>query len=134
MFIRVSLLVAINLLFLVGCSGPSNNSNSDSPSISEPSRNTGITEFDISGCWKGSSIGDRVSVTDTHNLGSGGNYSGTREIISAIPSITNYSGKWVFDKGYVLIRDDKRDGTITLKVISEYELRQSGSSGVYSRC
>jgi len=134
MFIRVSSLIAINLLFLVGCSGPSNNSNSGSPSISEPSGNTGITESNISGCWRVRVDGDRVSVIDTHNLGSGGNYSGTREIISAMPSITNWTGKWVFDEGYVLIQDDKRDGTIILKVISEYELRSSGSSMVYSRC
>lgn len=115
---------------------PSNNSYSDSPSISEPSRNTAIGEFDISGCWQRSSIGGTVSVKDTHNLGSGGNYSGSREIIGAITpdaTITNYSGKWVFDEGYILIQDGIRDGTITLKVISEYELR-SRSSTVYSRC
>ena len=95
-----------------------------------------LSNQDISGCWQSNSVGDKVSVKDTHNLGAGGNYSGSRKIIGAITpeaAITNYSGKWVFDKGYILIQDDIRDGTITLKVISEYELR-SGSSGVYSRC
>ena len=48
-------------------------------------------------------------------------------------TITDYSGKWAVNDGYVLIQDDTRDATITLKVISEYELR-SDTDTVYSRC
>jgi hypothetical protein len=65
----------------------------------------------------------------------GGNYSGSRTIIGVNTGdiVTTYSGKWTVDNEYVLIQDITRDATITLKVISEYELR-SGSDTAYSRC
>ena len=90
---------------------------------------------DISGCWQSNYGSDTASITDKYNLEPGGNYSGSRKIIgiNTGDTVTNYSGKWIVDNGYVLIQDDTRNATITLKVISEYELR-SESDTAYSRC
>jgi hypothetical protein len=89
----------------------------------------------ISGCWQSNYGSDVVSITDTYNLDQEGNYSGSRKTVGVNTgyTMTNYSGKWAVNDGYVLIRDDTRDATITLKVISKYELR-SGTDTVYSRC
>ena len=129
MLIRVSQLIAFSLLFLVGCSN--NESYPDSPSSSD----TSSIESNISGCWQSNYGSDAASITDTYNLDQGGNYSGSRKIVGVNTgdTITNYSGKWTVNNEYVLIQDDTRDATITLKVISEYELR-SGTDTVYSRC
>lgn len=46
---KVSQLIVISLLLLVGCSTESSNkSNSDLPS----SDDTGVAESDVSGCWE----------------------------------------------------------------------------------
>ena len=88
-----------------------------------------------SGCWQSNYGSDTASITDKYMLEPGGNYSGSKTIIGANTGdiVTTYSGKWTTDDGYVLIKDLTRDATITLKVISEYELR-SGSDTAYSRC
>ena len=89
----------------------------------------------VSGCWQSNYGSDTASITDKYMLEPGGSYSGSRTIIGVNTgnTATNYSGKWIIDNGYVLIQDIKRDATITLRVISEYELR-SGSGTAYSRC
>jgi hypothetical protein len=135
MSIRVSQLInliAVSLLFLVGCSeAPIDPSRSDSLSGSD----TSSIESSISGCWQSNYGSDKASITDTYNLEQGGIYSGSRKImgVETGDTITDYSGKWAVNDGYVLIQDDTRDATITLKVISEYELR-SDTDTVYSRC
>ena len=134
MLLKVSQLIVISLLCLVGCSqSASNDSGSDRPS------NISTGEIDVHGCWQGSvgsadpNVGS--SVKDTHILEPGGNYSGNREIWGGQTgrTVTNYNGEWAIDDGYILIKDNTRDGTITLKVISQYELR-STSDTKYSRC
>ena len=89
----------------------------------------------VSGCWQSNYGSDTASITDKYMFEPGGNYSGSRTIIGVNTGdiVTTFSGEWTVDNDYVLIQDITRDATITLKVISEYELR-SGSDTAYSRC
>jgi uncharacterized membrane protein len=102
-------------------------------SATQASSNKGKTN--VSGCWQSNYGSDTASITDKYMFEPGGNYSGSRTIIGVNTGdiVTTYSGKWTVDNEYVLIQDITRDATITLKVISEYELR-SGSDNAYSRC
>jgi|694.fasta_scaffold47081_4 hypothetical protein len=131
---KVSQLIVISLLLLVGCSTESSNkSNSDLPS----SDDTGVAESDISGCWERSKFNaDGASSgywKETYKLEPGGSFS--RESIANVssgsvriePEPHNDSGKWIIDDGYVVIQFED-GGTVTLKVVSKYELVQVGSS------
>lgn len=104
----------------------------DDSATQAPSNNEKTT---VSGCWQSNYGSDTASITDKYMLEPSGVYSGSRTIIGVNTGniVTNYSGKWIVDNDYVLIQDITRDVTITLKVISEYELR-SGSDTAYSRC
>ncbi|TRV43475.1 MAG: hypothetical protein EWV52_09320 [Microcystis panniformis Mp_MB_F_20051200_S6D] len=137
MFIKISQLIAIGLLLLVGCSAePSNKNESDS-------KNTGVVESDISGCWERSQFtsyanGGSSYWKETYKLEPGGSYS--RESVVKITPVVirpvepHYSsGEWIIDDGYVVIQ--WKDGNkVTLKVISKYELIQVGDSIAFRRC
>ena len=121
MFIKVSQLMAISLLCLVGCSF----------------NNTGVAKSDISGCWERSKFNaDGASSgywKETYKLEPGGSFSResnvkiTSGLVRIEPEPHNDSGKWIIDDGHVVIQFEDGD-TVTLKVVSKYELAQVGSS------
>lgn len=128
MFIKVSQLLAISSLCLVGCSF----------------KNTGVAESDISGCWVRTVFiqQDQVSVyqKNTYELEPGGSYTGER--IGSSTTLTGtsssgphtLSGKWIIDDGYVVIQEGDGD-KLALKVISKHELIQVGSDyPAFTRC
>jgi hypothetical protein len=133
MFIRVSQLVVISLLFLVSCS-------KDKPASP---KKTSVTESDLSGCWSQSLGAGGALLKNTYTLESGGNYTrrskytvGPPEAVSRPEAV--FFGTWIIDNEYVIIQEsqDDTEKTITLKVISNYELRLLGSSSdtVLLRC
>ena len=135
MFIRVSQLVVIVLLCLVGCS--SSKMNLLSP------KKTSVSESDLSGCWSKSLGVGGTLLKDTYTLESGGNYTRRSKYIVGPPEAVSlpeavFFGKWIIDNEYVIIQEsqDDTEKTITLKVISNYELRLLGSSSnaVLLRC
>ncbi len=73
MLSRVSQLIAISLLCLVGCSGRASNNN-------EPAfpKKTSVTESELSGCWSQSLGVGGTLLKNTYTLESGVNY--TRRI------------------------------------------------------
>ena len=128
MFIKVSQLLAISLLCLVGCSF----------------KNTGVAESDISGCWVRTVFIQQGQVSvyqkNTYKLEPGGSYTGER--IGSSTTLTGtsssgshtLSGKWIIDNGYVVIQEGDGD-KLTLKVISKHELIQVGSDyPAFTRC
>ena len=138
---KVSQLIVISLLLLVGCSTESSNkSNSDLPS----SNDTGVAESDISGCWARTVFIQQGQVSvyqkNTYKLEPGGSYTGERIGSSTTlsgasgPTSHTLSGKWIVDDGYVVIQEGDGD-KLTLKVISKHELIQVGSDyPAFTRC
>jgi hypothetical protein len=122
MLSRVSQLIAISLLLLLGCSTESSNKSN--------------AKY-ISGCWERSKFNaDGASSgywKETYKLEPGGSFS--RESIANVssgsvriePEPHNDSGKWIIDDGHVVIQFEN-GGTVTLKVVSKYELVEVGSS------
>ena len=128
MFIKVSQLMAISLLCLVGCSF----------------NNTGVAKSDISGCWERSKFNaDGASSgywKETYKLEPGGSFSResnvkiTSGLVRIEPEPHNDSGKWIIDDGYVVIQEGDGD-KLTLKIISKHELIQVGSDyPTFTRC
>jgi hypothetical protein len=126
--VRVSKLIAISLLCLVGCSV----------------KNTGVAESDISGCWARTVFIQQGQVSvyqkNTYKLEPGGSYTGERIGSSTTlsgasgPTSHTLSGKWIVDDGYVVIQEGDGD-KLTLKVISKHELIQVGSDyPAFTRC
>ena len=127
MLSRVSQLIAISLLCLVGCSTESSNKSN--------------AKY-ISGCWERSQFNTDGASSgywkETYKLEPGGSYS--RESVVKITPVVirpvepHYSsGEWIIDDGYVVIQ--WKDGSkVTLKVISKYELIQVGDSIAFRRC
>ena len=128
MFIKVSQLIAISLLCLVGCSF----------------KKTGVAESDISSCWVRTVFIQQgtgsVYEKKTYKLELGGSYAGERR--SSITTLTGtsssvphtLSGKWIIDDGYVVIQEGDGD-KLTLKIISKHELIQVGSDyPAFTRC
>lgn len=139
MFIKISQLIAIGLLLLVGCSAePSNKNESDS-------KNTGVVESDISGCWVRTFFSDQDQSSFyqkiTYKLELGGSYTGEwfQEIITTLTGTSSsgsntLSGNWIIDDGYVVIQESDGD-KLTLKAISKHELIQVGSDyPAFTRC
>jgi hypothetical protein len=129
MLIKVSQLLAISLLCLVGCSF----------------KNTGVAESDISGCWVRTVFIQQgtgsVYENKTYKLELGGSYTGERRssITSSFTGTSSsgshtLSGNWIIDDGYVVIQEGDGD-KLTLKVISKHELIQLGSDyPAFTRC
>jgi hypothetical protein len=138
MFIKVSQLMAISLLCLVGCTRGNGSSNE----LAFPEK-TSVTESDLSGCCSQSLGVGGTLLKSTYILQSGGNYTRRSKYIVGPPEAISrpeavFFGKWMIDNEYVIIQESQEDTekTITLKVISNYELRLLGSSSnaVLLRC
>ena len=154
MFIKVSQLMAISLLLLVGCSGKSNNTNdSNLPGSSSniptdqpaPDQNptdsaivgsTSVAESDISGCWSGGPPYDGVSyVRATYVFESNNTYSAKQEIRSQhVNQDFTWTGRWEHDGDYIVAVSDDDGKKATFKILSDYELNQVGQNFNYSRC
>ena len=130
MLSRVSQLIAISLLCLVGCSGRASNNN-------EPAfpKKTSVTESELSGCWSQSLGVGGTLLKNTYTLESGVNYTrrskytvGPPEAVSLPEAV--FFGKWIIDNEDVKIKESQDDAekTITLRVISNQELKLLGSS------
>jgi len=116
--IKVSQLMAISLLLLVGCSGKS------------------VVESDVSGCWAREKFtsyanGGSVYWKETYQLEPRGTFR-RNNISHIIPAPIgqvephNDSGEWIIDDGHVVIQFEDRDRVI-LKVFSQYELARHWS-------
>ena len=133
---KVSQLMAISLLFLVGCSEKDiNPSNSDSSS-SNVSR---LSSF--IGCWQG--LSPDGNIKEKHYFDANNEYKVTRQRENPQPpsggSITirdpdwhfkNYSGKWSSDGKSIQVQTDGL-GTFLLEIVSSYQLKFVESSGNY---
>ena len=122
MLSRVSQLIAISLLLLLGCSTESSNKSN--------------AKY-ISGCWERSQFNTDGASSgywkETYKLEPGGSFSResnakiTSGLVQIEPEPHNDSGKWIIDDGHVVIQFEN-GGTVTLKVVSKYELVEVGSS------
>lgn len=121
MLIRVSQLVAISLLFLVGCSGKS---------IEISSSPTFL------GCWSGGPPYDGVSlVTATYVFESNNTYSAKQEIRSQyVNKDFTWIGTWEHEGDYILAVSDNNGDKVTFKILSNHEINQVGQNFNYSRC
>lgn len=131
MRIRVSRLIAISLLFLVGCSEKDiNPSNSDSPSSNVSSSPSFV------GCWSGGPPYDGVShVLATYVFESNNTYSAKQEIRSQhLNQDFTWTGRWEHDGDYIVAVSDDDGKKATFKILSDYELNQVGQNFNYSRC
>lgn len=131
MRIRVSRLIAISLLFLVGCSEKDiNPSNSDSPSSSVSSSPSFV------GCWSGGPPYDGGShVLATYVFESNNTYSAKQEIRSQhLNQDFTWTGRWEHDGDYIVAVSDDDGKKATFKILSDYELNQVGQNFNYSRC
>ena len=133
---KVSQLIAISLLLLVGCSTESSNkSNSDLPSSDVSSSPSFL------GCWQGLSA-DR-NIKEKHYFDVNNEYTVTRRRENPQPQSTSgitirdrdwhfkqYSGKWSSDGKSIEVQADSL-GTFLLDIVSGYQLKFVESSGDY---
>ena len=101
------------------------------------------SQLDLSGCWSYSVGAGDTLLEVTYTLKPGGNFTrrskyltGPSQAVSLPEAV--FFGKWFIDNEYVIFQESQDDTkkNLTLKVISNYELRFLGSSSGYalSRC
>ena len=133
---KVSQLMAISLLLLVGCSGEEINQNSPDFSSSNVSS---LPSF--LGCWQGLSADENIK--EKHYFDANNEYKVTRQRENTQPQSTSgitirdrdwhfkqYSRKWSSDGKSIEVQADSL-GTFLLGIVSVYQLKFVESSGDY---
>ena len=137
---KVSQLMAISLLLLVGCSGEEINQNSPDFSSSNVSSSPSFL-----GCWQGLSADGNIE--ERHYFDANNEYKVTRYRKNldkatspsgqgihirdrSLSNVMNYSGTWSSDSKSIQIQTDGL-GTFLLEIVSGYKLKFVESSGDY---
>lgn len=125
MFIRISQLVVISLVCLVGCAETSTNSSSTKSFL---------------GCWQASSYDGATLIQYTYVFEPNKTFSINGKMISGQLPKANTDfvgvGTWKHDGDY-LVTDRDSNGTnvkITFQILSDYELYNLRDQLNYSRC
>jgi hypothetical protein len=134
MLIKVSQLITISLLWLVGCSGEEINQNSSDSSSSDVSSSPSFL-----GCWQGLSADGNIE--EKHYFDFNNQYKVTRQRKKPQPqegifdprvdSVSQYSGKWSSDGKTIQVQANGL-GTFLLDIVSGYQLKFVQSSGDYA--
>ncbi|AFY49044.1 hypothetical protein Nos7524_3246 [Nostoc sp. PCC 7524] len=134
--VRVSKLIAISLLCLVGCSAESSNQSNSDLQSSEVSSSPSFL-----GCWQG--LSPDGNIKERHYFDANKEYKVTRRRDNPQPAsgggitirdrdwhFKNYSGKWSSDGKSIQVQSDGL-GTFLLEIVSGYQLKFVESSGNY---